>query len=87
MREVGDDQVGTAVAVVVVPELQVLARARATVEGHLQRLDAETRLRDADTALYRAKEQGKDRARLDGALIEVPVFAAAKRLLGSGGHR
>jgi citrate lyase subunit beta/citryl-CoA lyase len=35
------------------------------------------------TAFERARSQGKERARLDGALIEVPIYAAAKRLLGS----
>jgi citrate lyase subunit beta/citryl-CoA lyase len=37
-------------------------------------------------AFEKARAQGKDRARLDGALIEVPVYAAAKRLLESDGH-
>jgi citrate lyase subunit beta/citryl-CoA lyase len=36
-------------------------------------------------AFERARAQGKDRAKLGGALIEVPVYAAAKRLLESGG--
>ena len=35
-------------------------------------------------AFEKARAQGKDRARLDGALIEVPIYAAAKRLLASG---
>jgi citrate lyase subunit beta/citryl-CoA lyase len=34
-------------------------------------------------AFEKARAQGKDRAKLDGALIEVPVYAAAKRLLAS----
>ncbi len=34
-------------------------------------------------AFEKARAQGKDRARLDGALIEVPIYAAAKRLLAS----
>jgi citrate lyase subunit beta/citryl-CoA lyase len=44
------------------------------------------RARKIVAAFEKARAQGKDRARLDGALIEVPVYAAAKRLLGSGGH-
>jgi citrate lyase subunit beta / citryl-CoA lyase len=35
-------------------------------------------------AFERARAAGRDRARVDGALIEVPIYAAAKRLLGSG---
>ena len=34
-------------------------------------------------AFEKARSQGKDRARVGGALIEVPVYAAAKRLLES----
>ena len=34
-------------------------------------------------AFEAARARGKDRARLDGALIEVPVYAAAKRLVES----
>jgi citrate lyase subunit beta/citryl-CoA lyase len=34
-------------------------------------------------AFERARAQGKERARLDGALIEVPIYAAAKRLVAS----
>ncbi|HJS39758.1 MAG TPA: CoA ester lyase [Burkholderiales bacterium] len=34
-------------------------------------------------AFETARAQGKERARVDGALIEVPIYAAAKRLLGS----
>jgi citrate lyase beta subunit len=37
-------------------------------------------------AFERARASGKDRARFGGALIEVPVYAAAKRLLESDGH-
>ena len=33
-------------------------------------------------AFERARAAGKDRARVGGALIEVPIYAAAKRLLG-----
>jgi citrate lyase subunit beta/citryl-CoA lyase len=36
-------------------------------------------------AFEKARAQGKDRARLGDALIEVPVYAAAKRLLESDG--
>jgi len=32
-------------------------------------------------AFKRARAAGRDRARVDGALIEVPIYAAAKRLL------
>jgi citrate lyase beta subunit len=32
-------------------------------------------------AFEKARAQGKDRGKLAGALIEVPVYAAAKRLL------
>jgi citrate lyase subunit beta/citryl-CoA lyase len=32
-------------------------------------------------AFEKARTQGKDRAKVDGALIEVPIYAAAKRLL------
>ena len=34
-----------------------------------------------------ARKAGKDRAKVGGALIEVPIYAAAKRLLGSNGRR
>jgi len=34
-------------------------------------------------AFEKARAQGKERARLDGALIEVPIYASAKRLLDS----
>ncbi|MGQ0547894.1 MAG: HpcH/HpaI aldolase/citrate lyase family protein, partial [Betaproteobacteria bacterium] len=33
-------------------------------------------------AFEKARAKGKDRARVGGALIEVPIYAAAKRLLG-----
>ena len=33
-------------------------------------------------AFEKARAAGKDRAKVDGALIEVPIYAAAKRLLG-----
>ena len=32
-------------------------------------------------AFEKARAQGKDRAKVDGALVEVPIYAAAKRLL------
>jgi citrate lyase subunit beta/citryl-CoA lyase len=35
-------------------------------------------------AFERARAAGRDRAKVGGALIEVPVYAAAKRLLASG---
>lgn len=34
-------------------------------------------------AFEKARKQGNERARLDGALIEVPIYAAARRLLES----
>ena len=34
-------------------------------------------------AFERARAAGRDRARVDGALVEVPIYAAAKRLLAS----
>ena len=37
-------------------------------------------------AFEKARAQGKDRAQVDGALIEVPIYAAAKRLLESAAH-
>jgi citrate lyase subunit beta/citryl-CoA lyase len=37
-------------------------------------------------AFEKARAQGKDRAKVDGALIEVPIYAAAKRLIGSAGR-
>ena len=45
-----------------------------------------SRARKIVAAFEAARSQGKDRARLNGALIEMPVYAAAKRLLESGGH-
>ena len=37
-------------------------------------------------AFEKARVQGRDRAKVDGALVEVPIYAAAKRLLESAGH-
>jgi citrate lyase subunit beta / citryl-CoA lyase len=37
-------------------------------------------------AFDKARAKGKDRATVDGALIEVPIYAAAKRLLESAGQ-
>jgi citrate lyase subunit beta/citryl-CoA lyase len=37
-------------------------------------------------AFEEARAAGKDRARVDGALIEVPIYAAARRLLQSSGE-
>jgi citrate lyase subunit beta/citryl-CoA lyase len=39
------------------------------------------RARRIVAAFEKARARGKERAKLDGALIEVPVYAAAKRLL------
>jgi citrate lyase subunit beta/citryl-CoA lyase len=44
------------------------------------------RARRIVAAFETARAKGKERATLDGALIEVPVYAAAKRLLESAGH-
>jgi citrate lyase subunit beta/citryl-CoA lyase len=44
------------------------------------------RARRIVAAFEKARAKGKDRAKVDGALIEVPVYAAAKRLLESAGH-
>jgi citrate lyase subunit beta/citryl-CoA lyase len=44
------------------------------------------RARRIVAAFEKARARGKDRARLGGALIEVPVYAAAKRLLESDGQ-
>jgi len=38
-------------------------------------------------AFEKARAQGKDRAKVDGALVEVPIYAAAKRLLEGGGSK
>jgi citrate lyase subunit beta/citryl-CoA lyase len=38
-------------------------------------------------AFEKARARGRDRAKLDGLLVEVPVYAAAKRLLESAAHR
>ncbi len=35
-------------------------------------------------AFEKARAAGRERAKVDGALIELPIYAAAKRLLGSG---
>ena len=37
-------------------------------------------------AFEKARAAGKDRVNVDGALIEVPIYAAAKRLLESAGR-
>jgi citrate lyase subunit beta/citryl-CoA lyase len=39
------------------------------------------RARKIVAAFEKARSQGKERAKVDGALIEVPIYAAAKRLL------
>jgi citrate lyase subunit beta/citryl-CoA lyase len=44
------------------------------------------RARRIVAAFEKARAQGKDRAKVGDALIEVPVYAAAKRLLESGGR-
>ena len=37
-------------------------------------------------AFEKARAQGRERARVGGALIEVPIYAAAKRVLATGGR-
>jgi citrate lyase subunit beta/citryl-CoA lyase len=44
------------------------------------------RARRIVAAFEKARAAGKERARVDGALIEVPIYAAAKRLLESAGR-
>jgi citrate lyase subunit beta/citryl-CoA lyase len=44
------------------------------------------RARKIVAAFEKARAQGKDRAKVDGALIEVPIYAAAKRLIASAGR-
>ena len=39
------------------------------------------------SAFEKARKAGKDRAKVDGALIEVPIYAAAKRLLAGAARR
>jgi citrate lyase subunit beta/citryl-CoA lyase len=41
------------------------------------------RARKIVVAFEKARAAGKDRVKVDGALIEVPIYAAAKRLLES----
>ena len=43
------------------------------------------RARKIVAAFEKARAQGKERAKVGGALIEVPIYAAAKRLLASAG--
>ena len=44
------------------------------------------RARKIVAAFEKARARGKERAKVDGALIEVPVYAAAKRLVESAGR-
>ena len=44
------------------------------------------RARRVVEAFEKARKQGRDRAKVDGALIEVPIYAAAKRLVESAGR-
>lgn len=44
------------------------------------------RARKIVAAFEKARAKGRERATVDGALIEVPAYAAAKRLLESAGH-
>jgi citrate lyase subunit beta/citryl-CoA lyase len=45
-----------------------------------------TKARRIVAAFDKARAKGKERATVDGALIEVPIYAAAKRLLESAGQ-
>jgi citrate lyase subunit beta/citryl-CoA lyase len=45
------------------------------------------RARKIVAAFEKARAAGKDRAKVGGALIEVPIYAAAKRLLESAGRK
>jgi citrate lyase subunit beta/citryl-CoA lyase len=45
------------------------------------------RARKIVAAFEKARARGLDRAKVDGALIEVPIYAAAKRLLEKGGSK
>ena len=40
-------------------------------------------MRRVVAAFEKAREAGVERAHVDGALVEVPIYAAAKRLLES----
>lgn len=44
------------------------------------------RARRIVAAFEKARARGRDRARVDGALIEVPIYAAARRVLESAAH-
>jgi citrate lyase subunit beta/citryl-CoA lyase len=70
-------------------------RMKSLVEpGHAKALNAVfsasraelTKARRIVAAFDKARAKGKERARVDGALIEVPIYAAAKRLLESAGQ-
>jgi citrate lyase subunit beta/citryl-CoA lyase len=45
-----------------------------------------TKAKKIVVAFEKARAAGKERAKVDGALIEVPIYAAAKRLLESAGR-
>jgi citrate lyase subunit beta/citryl-CoA lyase len=45
------------------------------------------RARKIVAAFEKARAQGKDRAKVDGALIEVPIYAAARRILEKGARK
>jgi len=44
------------------------------------------RARRVVAAFEKARAAGRERAKVDGALVEVPIYAAAKRLLASAGR-
>jgi len=46
-----------------------------------------SKARSIVAAFDKARAAGKDRAKVAGALIEVPIYAAAKRLIESLGRR
>ena len=60
------------------------SHARADQRSFLRRGTAElAKARKIVAAFEKARAAGKERAKVDGALIEVPIYAAAKRLLES----
>src|SRR5204863_460355 len=50
----------------------------------MSKVDTPEQVRRLEAAFEKARAAGKERARVGGALVEVPVYAAAKRLLARG---
>ena len=61
------------------------SHARAINRVHAKTTEI-ARARRIVAAFEKGARAGKDRAKVDGALIEVPIYAAAKRLLESSGR-